>query len=80
MVPRFTPVLQLHPNCDPYGQWCTPQFRAFINARLLDLFGEQQYAYCIGDTVFVHPDAYRELTARDMLENVRNPRWMENWL
>lgn len=45
LIPDEAPVLQMHPNCDPQGLWCTPEFRASVNKWLLDRFGTQPVAY-----------------------------------
>jgi hypothetical protein len=45
LIPDESPVLQMHPTCDPQGLWCTPEFRARTNAWLLDRFGTQPVAY-----------------------------------
>lgn len=44
-IPDESPVIQMHPNCDPQGLWCTSEFRAKTNAWLLDRFGTQPVAY-----------------------------------
>jgi hypothetical protein len=45
LIPDEAPVLQMHPDCDPQGLWCTPEFRARTNAWLLNRFGTQPVAY-----------------------------------
>lgn len=45
LIPDEAPVLQMHPNCDAQGLWCTPEFRAKTNAWLLERFGTQPVAY-----------------------------------
>lgn len=45
LIPDESPVIQMHPNCDPQGLWSTPEFRARTNAWLLDRFGTQPLAY-----------------------------------
>jgi hypothetical protein len=48
-IPDEAPVIQMHPNCDPQGLWCTPEFRAKTNAWLLERFGTQPVAYFFTD-------------------------------
>jgi hypothetical protein len=45
LIPDESPVIQMHPNCDPQGLWCTPELRAKTNAWLLERFGTQPVAY-----------------------------------
>jgi hypothetical protein len=45
LIPDESPVIQMHPDCDPQGLWCTAEFRASVNKWLLDRFGTQPVAY-----------------------------------
>jgi hypothetical protein len=46
-VPDEIPAIQMHPDCDPHGLWCTPAFRADTNRWLLERFGTKQVAYVL---------------------------------
>lgn len=61
LVPRTMPVLQMHPDCDKAGLWCTPEFRASVDKWLLDMFGEAECALKVGDQLHVHPSRYYEI-------------------
>ena len=57
VMPRTMPNVQLSPNCDPQGLWCTPEFRARVNEWLRVKLGEAPYIFSIGGGVLVaHPD------------------------
>lgn len=60
-VPRFQPNVQLSAGCDPYGLWCTPEFRAEMNRWLQDFLGVNECAWKIGNTIFVHPEVMKRL-------------------
>lgn len=45
LIPDESPVLQMHPDCDPQGLWCTQEFRASVNQWLLERFGTQPVSY-----------------------------------
>lgn len=49
------PVLQMHPDCDPQGLWCTPQLRAETNQWLVEMFGKEDRIYMYGKNVVMNP-------------------------
>lgn len=56
-VPAFVPVLQLHPDFE----WCSDEFRAQMNAWLLQRFGTQMVAWHVGGEIHCAPLVYRAL-------------------
>lgn len=58
-LPQRAPVLQLSPDF----LWCTPAFRADMNAKLLALFGEREVAYLLTkeQAMFVSRGMAREI-------------------
>lgn len=57
--PQMEPVLQLSPDFP----WCTPKFRADMNAKLLALFGKREVAYLLTNeqAMFVSGRMMREI-------------------
>lgn len=48
-VPDSVAAVQMDPDCDPQGLWCTPALRAETDRWLLERFGTKQVAYVLSN-------------------------------
>lgn len=48
-IPDTVPAVQMHPDCDPQGLWCTPEFRAETDRWLLEKLGTKEVAFIMTD-------------------------------
>lgn len=68
LIPPTAQKIKLHPDC-PVGD----QFRAEMDAWLLDMFGEEEVMYCLYDQLYAAPEVLALWRSRFDVFNFRGP-------